>query len=156
MKNLQSPITKILRPIIRVLIARGILFPELSDWLKELYLTVAENNFRLDGKRVTDSRLHLLTGLQRKDIKAIRGRMNLDEAPMNAGPVSRVVGRWLAEHSDPNGIPLPLNRLGQAPSFQAIVQSISLDMHLRTVQDELARLGLADVKGDQIHLTSDA
>lgn len=156
MSHLQTAISRMLRPVIRVLIARGVLFPQFSDWIKEHYLSVAEQYFRLEGKRVTDSRLHLLTGLQRKDIKAIRGRAALPEPPASAGPIPRIIGLWLAEHADTDGQPLPLLRLGAAPSFQAMVESVSRDIHLRTVQDELVRQGLADVDQDHIVLASRA
>jgi len=156
MKHLREAIVRILSPVIRILIAKGVRFPELSDWVKEIYLSVAERFFRLDGKRVTDSRLHLLTGLQRKDIKAIRARESLVDLPQSAGPISRIIGLWLAEHAEPDGSVSPLKRLGSGPSFEAIVSAVSRDMHLRTVQDELVRQGLAQVNGDEIQLTAAA
>lgn len=156
MKDVQSALARLLRPVIRVLIDRGVRFPELSDWVKEHYLWVAEHQFRLENKRVTDSRLHLLTGLQRKDIKAIRDRTSDNTPPANAGPTARIIGIWLARHSDPAGNPKPLARLGPDPSFQALVEAVSRDMHLRTVQDELVRVGLATVKDDTISLTAAA
>ena len=156
MYELQSAMSRLMRPIVGVLIARGVRFPEFSDWLKEHFLWVAERQFRIENKRVTDSRLHLLTGLQRKDIKALRARAVQKEQPANASPIGRTIGLWLAQHADASGQPKPLARLGPGPSFQAIVESVSRDMHLRTIQDELIRLGLAKVSGDKISLTADA
>lgn len=156
MKHLQSAINRILSPIIRVLIAKGVRYPDLSDWLKDIYLSVAERYFRLNGKRITDSRLHLLTGLQRKDIKAIRARERLAEPSKSAGPLSRIIALWLAKYAQADGSPMSLDRLGTERSFEGIVSSVSRDMHLRTVQDELVRQGLAKVHGDQIQLTSAA
>lgn len=156
MSSLQTNLSRIFHPVVRLLISRGVRFPQLSDWLKEHYLFVAERYFQLEGKRVTDSRLHLLTGLQRKDIKSIRERVSQEGDVPNAGPIARIVGVWLAQHSDETGVPLPLNRLGPAPSFQAVVESISKDMHLRTVQDELIRQGLAKLTDDHIILTKQA
>lgn len=124
--------------------------------MKEIYLSVSERYFQLDGKKLTDSRIHLLTGLQRKDIKAIRARVTTDEAPKNAAPISRIIGLWLAKHSEADGAPQALNRLGPAPSFEDIVTSVSRDMHLRTVQDEMIHQGLAELSGDRIYLTSAA
>ena len=156
MMILKTAIVRILGPMARLLIARGVQFAEFNDWAKDAYLSAAQRYFQLDGKRVTDSRLHLLTGLQRKDIKALRARHDQDTLIKSAGPVARVVGLWLAKHSDASGNPGPVRRLGPAPSLQALVSEISRDMHVRTVQDELTRLGLAEVQGDQIQLTQDA
>ncbi|MEM7188880.1 MAG: DUF6502 family protein [Pseudomonadota bacterium] len=154
MNPLQIAATRILGPLVRVLISRGVRFSEFNDWAKGVYLAVAERSFRLEEKRVTDSRLHLLTGLQRKDIKALRGRTPEETAP-SAGPLARIIGRWMAEHAKA-GEPLPLPRLGPAPSFEALVSAISRDMHPRTVQDELLRLGAAELDGDDIRLTAAA
>ena len=45
-------------------------------------------------------------------------------------------------------------RLGPAPSFEALAQSVTRDVHPRTLLDELCRLGLArvDAQTDQVHL----
>ncbi|MEM7744308.1 MAG: DUF6502 family protein, partial [Pseudomonadota bacterium] len=107
-------------------------------------------HFALGSKRLTDSRLHVLTGLQRKDIKALRAEADLPEAP-NAGPVARVLGYWLGADL-PDRLPLR----GAPPSFEALVAEVSRDVHPRTIQDELVRLGLADVSDGQIQRTADA
>ena len=61
---------RVLSPIVRVLLARGVRFPEAADWLKETFVRAAGGAFRIEGRRLTDSRISLLTGLQRKDVKA--------------------------------------------------------------------------------------
>lgn len=155
MNELPAAIARLMRPVIRLLIARGVRFGELSDWLKAAYLSAAERHFRLDGKRLTDSRLHLLTGLQRKDIARLRAAEMPADAP-SAGPLPRVVALWLARHGDGAGGPASLPRQGQAPSFETLVAEVSRDMHPRTVLDELLRLGLARVEDDQVHLAGEA
>lgn len=156
MSLLQAAITRLMTPIARVLIARGVRFPEFSDWMKTHYLQSAERFFALDGKRLTDSRLHLLTGLQRKDIAKIRAQTDLPPRAASAGPLPRAVALWLAQHTDADARPMPLPRQGPAPSFEALVSEVSRDVHHRTVQDELLRLGLAEVDGDTIVLTETA
>lgn len=154
MTSLHSAIARILRPLARIMIARGVRFPEFVDWAKRAFLQSAERDFRIDGKRVTDSRIHLLTGLQRKDVKALRERAD-QGAATGAGPLARVVGLWLAEYRAPDGTPRPLPRAGDDPSFQALVARISRDIHPRTVLDELVRLGMVEAAGDEIRLATD-
>ncbi len=154
MQQLRPAITRLLRPLARLLIARGVPFPKFLDWAKEAYLTAAERHFRVPGKRLTDSRLHLLTGLQRKDIKALRAEAT-NPPPMTAGPLSRVVARWLAEHVK-DGKPVAMARTGPAPSFEALVAEVSRDVHSRTILDELIRLGHAEADGQSVRLTTDA
>lgn len=159
MSDLSTALSRILRPLARVLIARGVAFPEFSDWAKSAYLAAAQRHFGVPGKRMTDSRLHLLTGLQRKDIKALRNAP-APAPPVSAGPLPRVVALWLATHADdthpddgPRPDPLPLR--GPAPSFEALVAGVSRDIHARTVLDELVRLGQARVEDDVVHLLTD-
>lgn len=145
---------RILRPLARALIGRRATFPAASTALKRAYLGAAMRDYRLDGKMPTDSRLHLLTGLQRKDIKTLRAVAGIDPST-GTGPLPRVISAWLTDHAGPDG-PLPLPRTGGAPSFEALVATISRDIHPRTVLDELVRLEQVRLEGDEVHLLGDA
>ena len=139
------------RPIVRTLIARGLRYPELGDMLKELYVDASERHFSIGGKRLTDSRISLLTGLQRKDVHALRskpGDRATEADAAGAGPLPRVLAQWLAgaPYCDASGAPRPLHRApaGGSPSFEALVAEVSRDIHPRTVLDELKRQDLVD------------
>ena len=85
-------------PLVRLLIRSGIAFPMLTELLRELYVNVAEYDFALLGKEQTDSRVSLLTGVHRKEVRRLRGA----GAPVNAVPAtvsqtSRILARWLAD-----------------------------------------------------------
>ncbi|NOQ89402.1 MAG: hypothetical protein GQ549_00480, partial [Gammaproteobacteria bacterium] len=60
------------KPLIRLLIEKGITFPQFRELMKELYVEVADEQFSLDEKKPSDSRIFVLTGIHRKDIKRIR------------------------------------------------------------------------------------
>ncbi len=142
------------------MIARGWLFPDAGDLLKELYVDVCASDFRLDGKRLTDSRISVLTGLQRKDVRAIRARLEEApaDAPAGAGPVPRVVAHWISgpPYSTRAGKPkrLPRTAEGKGPSFESLVSDVSRDIHARTILDELKRqdLVLHDEDKDRLEL----
>ena len=152
--RLQAALVRVLRPLVRLLVGRGITFPALCDVLRELYVNVAEHDFALSGKEQTDSRVSLLTGIHRKEVRRLRGA----GAPVNAVPASlsrtrRILARWLAsaETTDAEGAPLPLPRVAPAgtPSFEALVASVTRDLRPRAVLDEwidrrLAVLGADD------------
>lgn len=160
---LRRAMARVLRPLVGVLIARGIGFPALSEMLKRIYVEVAERRFALDGRRVTDSRVSLLTGLQRKDVRQQRAALAEGEESVDdvAGPLPRILARWCAgpPYADRRGQPRPLPRAGDAkPSFETLAAGVSRDMHPRTLLDELVRLRLAthDQAGDQVALTGAA
>jgi Family of unknown function (DUF6502) len=144
----RDALTRILRPLVRVMIARGLSYPELTGNLKQLYVESCIRHFRLGEKRVSDSRISLLTGLQRKDIKALRqGFENVRTAagPPDAGPLPRVLARWMGgpPYVDETGAPRSLPRVSaDGLSFESLATEVSRDIHPRTVLDELIRLGL--------------
>ncbi|MCJ2087834.1 DUF6502 family protein [Methylobacterium sp. E-005] len=145
---LHAPLARLLRPLVRLLVARGITFPALTDLLRELYVNVAEYDFALSGKEQTDSRVSLLTGIHRKEVRRLRGA----GAPVSAVPAvvsrtSRIIARWIADpaFTDPQGHPLPLPRTAEdnAPSFETLVAGVTRDLRPRAVLDEWLDRGLA-------------
>ncbi|HRP29459.1 MAG TPA: DUF6502 family protein, partial [Burkholderiaceae bacterium] len=71
-----------------------------------------------------------------------------------------VFARWSSDphYRDAKGRPRKLARQGPAPSFEALAQSVTRDVHPRSLLDELLRLGLAaaDAADDSVALVHDA
>lgn len=134
---------RILRPLVALLMARGMRYPEFCDLLKDIYVEAAEHGFGLAGRRMTDSRLSLLTGLQRKDLRQRRETLPAAPAP-GAGPLPRLILAWQTHPAYQRGTggPRALPRQGPAPSFEALVAQISRDVHPRTLLDEMERQAL--------------
>jgi hypothetical protein len=152
--NLHAPVARLLRPLVRLFVARGITFPALTTLLRELYVNVAEYDFALPGKEQTDSRVSLLTGIHRKEVSRLRGAgAPVGVVPSAVSRTSRIIARWLADprFTDANGQPLPLARLGEgdAPSFETLVAAVTRDLRPRAVLDEWLDRGLviSDAEG---------
>ena len=79
-----SALRRLLRPIVRLLLNNGITFPYLSDLLKLIYVETAEKEFGLDVRPLTDSRVTLLTGVHRKDVRRLRHEV-VSEIPPSSG-----------------------------------------------------------------------
>ncbi|SDN59048.1 hypothetical protein SAMN05216360_109215 [Methylobacterium phyllostachyos] len=146
--SLHAPLARLLRPLVRLLVARGITFPALTDLLRELYVNVAEYDFALAGKEQTDSRVSLLTGIHRKEVRRLRGAgAPVSVVPAVVSRTSRIIARWIADpaFTDPQGHPLPLPRTaeGNAPSFETLVSGVTRDLRPRAVLDEWLDRGLA-------------
>jgi len=157
---LTGAITRLLRPLLQVLIAQGITLPVMIRLLKELYVEVAEASFPMQGRVQTDSRINLLTGVHRKDVRALRGRGREKNQP---SPVvsrnAQMISIWAGapDYLDGRGRPRALPRTGERPSFESLVETISKDIRPRVVLDEWLRLGLIQVDDkDFIHLNSAA
>lgn len=138
---LLKPLARLLRPLVRLLIRSGVTFPVLADLLRGLYVDVAARDLLPDPKAQTDSRISLLTGVHRKEIRRLR-----TEAP-EAGGVpavvtlgSQIIARWLGAppYADADG-PLPLPRTARSAgeaSFEGLVESVTKDVRARSVLDD--------------------
>jgi hypothetical protein len=141
---------KLLRPLIKLMLAHGITYPYLSDLLKGLFVEVAQQDFRLDNKSPTDSRVSLVSGVHRKDVARLRSLLDSAEA-IETSVVPRgaqLVAHWMGQpkYLLEDGSPRPLARLaseGGELSFEALVSSVNTDIRSRVVLDEWLNLGVA-------------
>lgn len=160
---LLSAIHRVLSPVVRVMLAHEITLPMAVELLKRVFVEVAERDFRLDKKGSTDSRISLITGVHRKDVKRLRELPHVEaNLPPKVSLSAQIVATWITgrEWIDENGSPRPLARLakrGDGPSFEALVASISQDIRPRSVLDEWLRLGVVHIStDDEVVLTSNA
>ena len=163
---LRAALHELLAPLAALALARGLPYAALQAMLKEAVVRTAYEAHAdlLPHRRV--SRVSAATGINRREV----GRWvdSLNEAPDGAAAAraparslpSEVFAHW---RSDPaycgaDGEPLALPRLGRAPSFEALAQTITRDVHPRSLLEELVRLQLAawDDATDTVMLLRDA
>lgn len=156
---------RILRPLVRLMLAQGITYPYLAELLKGLFVEVADRDFRLDpAKPSTDSRISLVSGVHRKDVSRLRQLLQTPDAlaPSVVPLGAQLVAQWLGQprYLQDDGQPQPLARLaseGGALSFEALVASVNSDIRSRAVLDEWLRQGLVRLdESDRVHLNTHA
>ncbi len=154
---IHNTLRRVLRPLVRLMLSQGINYTMVLEDLKSVFVSVAEDEFKLDGKPQTNSRITLLTGVHRKDVQRIRNEKGeLAETPHSIG--AQVVGLWLGrdKYLDDFGKPKPLARLaskGGELSFESLVASISKDFRARPLLDEWLRLSFVNIDDkDYVHL----
>jgi uncharacterized protein DUF6502 len=154
-KHFIHAIDGMLRVVVRHLIAQGITHPALTEMLKGIYLEIAEAEFALPFKRQTDSRLALVTGLNRKEISRLRGRRKAPPAAVAVEDnlITHVIGRWMAgpPYAAADGTPHRLPYESDHPkvaSFARLVRDLSVDIPVRSVLDELLRVGATVLRPD--------
>lgn len=179
MKNSMTPIAAdtsvfiklmrvVLRPLIKLLLRQGISYPFFTDLTKSLYVEVAAE---LTRGNATDSRISLLSGVNRKEVKRIRAdelvkdQFSDDDATrklQQASVGAQLMSIWLsrADLLDDSAHPLPLVRTSsheQTPSFDGLVRSVTKDVHPRSILDDWISRGLAVLnEQDQVCLTQQA
>jgi len=152
-----------LRPLVRLLLANGIGYTTLMEILKSVFVKVAENDFRIAGKAQTDSRISLLTGVHRKDVKRLRqGSVDRLQQSAQASLSAQLFALWTGSPAllDGSGQPKPLQRLAggkKGPSFESLVTSVSKDIRPRAMLDEWLRIGAVELDlDDRVRLNTEA
>ena len=154
---LTQAMRQLMEPLAALAIARGVPFITLEDLLKTAVVDAARSAHpSLPAHRLV-SRISTATGINRREVTRIT--QTRDEAPaVRRSPATRVFTKWLADPSLTmgDGTAMALPRQGPAPSFEALAQSVTRDVHPRSLLDELCRLGLAQVDGDTVRLVRDS
>ncbi len=149
-----SALRRVLNPIARLMLARGVTLPMAVELLKRVFVEVADRDFRLGDRAATDSRISLLTGVHRKDVRRLRGLPHVESAlPPKVSLGAQLIGAWLANprfRTSDGGIkPLPrAAKKGGEESFEALVAGVSKDIRARPVLDEWLRLGVASLNAE--------
>jgi len=72
-KALSAAILRLLRPLVRVLLRNGISYSGFADLAKWVFVDIAAKEFGVPGRKQTDSRISVITGLTRKEVARIKG-----------------------------------------------------------------------------------
>ena len=160
---LSLALDRISRPLARLLLANGIPLQTAIEMLKQALVDSALEDFSLDERGRTDSRISLMSGVHRKDVKRLRQReLARKEAPAAISTGARLISLWLTQvpFVDEDDAPKPLPRLrshGGDLSFEALVEHFSKDIRPRAVLDELQRVGAVHVdETDNVILNAEA
>ncbi|HIG69923.1 MAG: DUF6502 family protein [Myxococcales bacterium] len=141
----------LLRPLVRLLLESQITYPVFGDLLKEIMIDVAESDLSITNRRQSDSRISLVTGIHRKDVKRLRRERVQAKPPVpSAIPLGALlVSRWTGDPRflTAEGSPLPLPRMPSpdgGPSFEELVTRVNKDIPARSVLDEWIRQSIAE------------
>ena len=144
--HLRRALSLMFKPLVRLLIAQGVTHAEFSETAKEVYVEVALRNFEDDGK-VNKSRIAILTGLTRKEVKNVIDRtLTSSENQKTHSRPARVLTGWYSDpkFQGPYGIPLELpyeSNDEEIPSFTQLVKEYSGDMAPRQMLNQLLESG---------------
>lgn len=141
-------VERALRPLVAVLLDQGVGLTALVEMLKGIYVQTAEASLAGDARGASDSRVSVMTGVHRKDVRRLRRSSRRPaRAPASVLRGAQIVAQWSArrEFRDGRGRPARLARLrsdGGTRSFEALAQSVTRDVGPRALLDELLRLGI--------------
>lgn len=157
--RLLDTLVRVLVPLVRLMIAKGVTFQMASELLKRVYVKAAREHFVGDDTS-TGTKLSLLTGLNRKEIRRLTTAAAAEKHPaemisyaMAVHTAWRSGRRW----RDRDGKPKVLSRhtTGRQSSFDDLVRAVTTDHRPSAVLEELVRLGqVVEDDAGQVHLTN--
>lgn len=144
----------VLRPVVRLCFRNSCSAYEVIESVKAVFIEQAEERIRSDGETVTTSRVAVMTGIDRRDVKRIASEGGIPTAQPNL--VTRVLAQWeqSPRFSTANHRPKPLGYKGANSQFKRLVKSVSTDMNPATMLYELQRSGYVEYSeaDDQVRL----
>lgn len=146
-----------LRPLVHVLLRCGVSYKDFVEQVRRVYVEVAASRFGRRGRPTNVSRIALLTGLARRDVRRVRELHEAADAPVEAPPsgfVSRgslLLSAWHQQPQflDAQGAPALLTIDGPAPSFALLVREVGGgDVPASTLLKELRNAGAVEQLAD--------
>lgn len=160
-RALGAALQRLLQPLARLAVARGVPFATVQQMLKQAFVDAAAAAHGTGPADRRVSRIAAATGINRREVTRLtRADAVPERAARGRSLASEAFAHWRAQppYRDGRGRPRVLPRQGPAPSFETLAQAITRDMHPRSLLDELCRLGLAEVDEarDEVRLVRDA
>lgn len=149
---------RLLLPLARLAVSRGLPCARLEELLRAAVVQAAREQHNVAGTHGEVSRISAATGLNRREVTRLLDA-GAAPRPTRRWPAGEVFTRWLSDPQYRNrSKPRKLARQGPAPSFEALAQSVTRDIHPRSLLEELTRLGLVhwDEDSDKVALQRDA
>ena len=144
----------------RLGVARGLPYAAVDEMLRLAFVQAAARAHPGLPEHRKVSRISTTTGLNRREVTRLVNQQERGAAPLSRSLASEVFTHWRTQppFCDALGQPRPLPRHGPAPSFETLAQTITRDVHPRSLLDELCRLGLAswDEAADTVTVAREA
>ncbi|MCW8955382.1 MAG: DUF6502 family protein [Gammaproteobacteria bacterium] len=156
---LQKAASKILRPLVRVMLRNGIACGNFEEIVRKAYVDEAFSLARHQGK-ATVSAVSAQTGLSRKEVKRLH-EITSETSQGNSHKYNRairVISGWINDQHfvSSEGIARPLDMEGDEHSFASLVKHYSGDIPTRAMFDLLQKSGCVEQQDGKVYLISHA
>jgi len=135
----------VLRPVVRILLRYGIGYREFLEVLKMTYVDIASSDFGIRGRPTNISRIAVMTGLTRKEVRRLRDELDggRDRISVKTTPLADVLHHWHAqdEFTNSSGQPLTIPFNGDVASFASLVRKFGGDIPAGAMRTEMKRVG---------------
>ena len=109
--------------MIRLSLKRGVSYGTISDIVKWVFVDVAKKEFQIPGKKISDSRISVITGLTRQEVKVLSAKESLEEFNVaeKKNRAVNIINGWKEnkDFQDIYGEPAEIPFNGKEKSFEA-------------------------------------
>ena len=142
----------VMRPIARALLRAGIGYREFAEICKTAFVDVAGKDYGIRGRPTNVSRVAVMTGLTRKEVRRIRDKTEEGDETgiVKLTPMGQVMHRWHtdADFLDDRGKPRNLDFDKGDVSFATLVKRYGGDIPPGAMRTELKRVGAIEQTED--------
>lgn len=148
----------LLSALARLAVARGVPYAGVEEMLKRAFVQAADaaHPGLLPHRKV--SRISTATGINRREVTRLM-QPEPEAGGRGRSLAAEVFTHWRSQqpYRAADGTPRVLPRQGPEPSFETLAQTVTRDVHPRSLLDELCRLGMArwDEPSDTVSLSFD-
>lgn len=148
-------LNRLLLPVARLCIRHGMTFASVEEVLKRAFVQEAVAQHPELPEHGMVSRISAATGINRREVTRLT-KEKAAERTVKQPLAAEILALWTTNtlYRDDAGKPRSLNRQGEEPSFETLAQTVTRDVHPRSMLEELIRLGLVqhDQALDQVTL----
>lgn len=161
LKPISAAVIRLLRPLVQILLRNGVSYHTFSEFAKWVFIDVASKDFGIRGRKQSTSRVSVITGISRKEVKRVKQLPRPDDSASTEkyNRAARVITAWRREREfvDAEGEPALLPMSGSGATFSKLVKRFSGDVPVRAILDELIRIGAMERLDDsRLHLLAQA
>ncbi len=129
----------VLEPVIRLMLRVGITWKEFSELSKAKFVEVATADFGIRGRPTNVSRVAILTGLDRRDVRKLRSAAPEPATKGYQSKASQILGAWHhdAAFLDADGTPALLPADGEGATFAELVRRYAPALPVTAMLKEL-------------------
>lgn len=147
-RKILDAVLLVLRPIARALLRAGIGFREFDEIAKTAFVDIATKDYGLRGRPTNISRVAVMTGLTRKEVRRLRDKSAAGQGTtvLRATPMATILHRWYTESEflDSSGRPAELQFDGPGLTFSTLVRKYGGDIPPGAMRTELKRINAVE------------
>lgn len=152
--------TKILAPLIRIMLRNGISCGRFEELVRKSYIDEAFALGKEQGTKITVSSVSAQTGLSRKEVKRLKelNTNQVDSSKQKFNRATRVISGWKNDpiFIDNKGQPKPLTLNSNNNSFASLIKLYSGDITPKAMLELLIKAKCVQIKQNQVVLIKDA